>query len=120
MHVSEIMSRPPITVLAGSDLMPAMDLMIERGVSGLMVLNDAGTLCGILSEGDLLRRIELDTSVPAKAWWSTVFASMDLAAAYRIAHGVGRHEFEPDHHRRHVDARRDGRPYGDAASKGYR
>lgn len=87
MRVDDIMSWPAITVPAGSDLMSAMDLMIETGVSGLMVLNEAGKLCGVLSEGDFLRRIEIGTSPPTKTWWSTIFASMDLATAYRVSHG---------------------------------
>ena len=33
-----------------------MKLMEEKGISGLPVVDDAGILVGILSEGDLLRR----------------------------------------------------------------
>ncbi len=32
--------------------------MLERGISGLLVVDNSGTLVGIVTEGDLLRRDE--------------------------------------------------------------
>ena len=39
----------------------AAQLLLERGISGAPMIDDAGQLVGIVSEGDLLHRVELDT-----------------------------------------------------------
>lgn len=54
MKVQEIMSRPVITVLAGTGIKEAARLLVERGISALPVLDAKGALAGIVSEADLL------------------------------------------------------------------
>jgi CBS domain-containing protein len=52
--VAEVMSRDPITVNPQTPIREAMKTLAERRISGLLVVNDAGKLVGIISETDLL------------------------------------------------------------------
>jgi CBS-domain-containing membrane protein len=54
MKVSEIMSRPVITVSAETGIKAAAILLAEHGVSALPVVDAKGGLVGIVSEADLL------------------------------------------------------------------
>lgn len=87
MQVKDIMTQPVITVSSQAPLESAIDMLLEHKVSGLPVVNAMGQLCGILSEGDLLRRTELGTVSEPKHWWSPLFSSTGGAEAYRMTHG---------------------------------
>ncbi|MEQ9486082.1 CBS domain-containing protein [Coleofasciculus sp. F4-SAH-05] len=52
--VAEVMSRDPIAVSPQTPIREAMKILAERRISGLLVVNDAGKLVGIISETDLL------------------------------------------------------------------
>jgi CBS domain-containing protein len=64
----DIMTRTVATTGPNVSLPAAIRLMLERHVSGLPVLDDAGAIVGILTEGDLLRRVELGTNSPRSGW----------------------------------------------------
>ena len=61
MKVADIMSRPVITIRPGALIAEAAQLMLKHRISGLPVLDAAGELVGIVTEGDLLRRAETGT-----------------------------------------------------------
>ena len=61
MRVLDIMSIDVLTVSPEESLKAAARLMVERGVSGLPVVNAAGKLVGIITEADFLER-EADRS----------------------------------------------------------
>ena len=63
-------------------------LMIEKHVSGLPVLNDNGTLVGMISEGDLLRRPELGTEKHRRRWASFFTAADEQAREFTKSHGL--------------------------------
>jgi CBS domain-containing protein len=52
--VTEIMSRPVITVTPRTPLKEAAQLLVEHGISALPVLDERGLLAGIVSEADLV------------------------------------------------------------------
>lgn len=54
--LSQIMTRPLITVHADTNLAEAADTMLRHGVGALPVLDDDGRLVGILTEGDFTAR----------------------------------------------------------------
>ena len=61
--------------------------MLERGISGLFVVDASGTLAGIVTEGDLLRRDELGTE-RRRSWWLRLIASPGRQAAdFTRTHG---------------------------------
>lgn len=55
-NVSAYMTADPVTISPTATVEEAVKLMEEKGISGLPVVDDAGALVGILSEGDLLVR----------------------------------------------------------------
>ena len=68
MHVADLMTRKVITVGLGSSVRHAADLMLNHRISGLPVVDDAGLLAGLVTEGDLLRRAELGVPDTAHPW----------------------------------------------------
>ena len=61
MRAHQIMTRPVFTVLPEATILEAANLMLARHISGLPVVDAAGKLVGIVSEGDFLRRSEIGT-----------------------------------------------------------
>jgi CBS domain-containing protein len=55
------MTRPVVTVSPETAIVEAANTMLQRHVSGLPVVEAAGKLVGIISEGDFLRRGEIGT-----------------------------------------------------------
>lgn len=86
MRVSDIMSQPPVTVLADDLLSDVLPIMIRQKLSGVPVKDAAGNIVGVLSEGDLLRRIELGSS-RRHGFWTRLFASDIDADSFRRASG---------------------------------
>lgn len=87
MLVKSIMTTPVVTIRPGDALADAIALLVYNKISGLAVVDDRGVLCGVLSEGDLLRRIELGTATKQEHWWSTMFSTDSLAEAYTKTNG---------------------------------
>ncbi len=56
MKVKEIMTSDVITVSTGDSVETCAKLMQEHNISGLPVLDEAGKVAGIVTEGDLIRR----------------------------------------------------------------
>ena len=52
--VADVMTRDPICVRPETPLNEAIKILVERRISGLPVVNEAGKLVGILSETDLM------------------------------------------------------------------
>lgn len=75
MNVADVMTTKPVTVMPGHSVRHAAQIMLDHHVSGVPVINGDGQLVGILTEGDLLRRVEFggdqaQTSAWALATWS--------------------------------------------------
>ncbi|MBY5833303.1 CBS domain-containing protein [Rhizobium ruizarguesonis] len=87
MLVQAIMTSPPITVPASCSVAEAAKRMLDNKISGLPVVDANGALVGIVSEGDFLRRSELNTE-RKRSWlleWLT--SSGKIADEYVRAHG---------------------------------
>lgn len=54
MKISEIMSTPVVTVTPDATFKDALELLVERGISGLPVVTDDDHLVGIVTEADLI------------------------------------------------------------------
>jgi CBS domain-containing protein len=61
MRAHQIMTRPVITVTPNTTVVKAANTMLYRHISGLPVVDAAGKLVGIVSEGDFIRRSEIGT-----------------------------------------------------------
>jgi CBS domain-containing protein len=85
--VSDVMTRSPVTVSADSTLAEAANLMIKTRVSGLPVVDVKGAVIGMITQGDLLRRVELGTAGRGPGWLSSFFAPGRAAHDYVRTHG---------------------------------
>jgi CBS domain-containing protein len=54
--VAELMNRDLLTVTPATPLSEAIHLFVDRQISGLPVVDDAGKLVGVISESDLMWR----------------------------------------------------------------
>ena len=57
----DVMSSNVVSISPKATVITAAKLMLDNQVSGLAVLDDGGSLVGIVSEADLLRRPEIGT-----------------------------------------------------------
>ena len=87
MQAGDIMTRGVVAVRPEAPLEQALRLMIENRVSGLPVLDAAGRAVGVLTEGDLLRRVETGTEGKRPGWLEIIFAPGRLADDYVRTHG---------------------------------
>jgi len=65
----------------------AVQSMIRRGISGLPVVDNAGRLVGIVTEGDFLRRAEIGTERRHPRWLEFLLGPGRLANEYVHSHG---------------------------------
>ncbi len=70
---ADLLSAPAITVTPETPLIGAVRQMLDRRMSGLLVVNAEGAPVGMLTEGDLLRRAELGTEHRHR-WLADLFA----------------------------------------------
>jgi CBS domain-containing protein len=87
MKVSDIMTHPVITVMPETTVGEAAELLIRHRISGLPVVNAAGQVAGIVTEGDLLRRAETGTERRRARWLEFLIAPGRLASEYAHANG---------------------------------
>src|SRR3546814_251272 len=87
MQVKDIMTTTVVTVRPDASIAEIAHLLLERRISAVPVVDSAGRLLGIVSEGDLMRRPESGTG-RHPSWWLSLIASPDeRAMAYVKAHG---------------------------------
>jgi CBS domain-containing protein len=82
MRASDVMVTDVITVKPNSSVQEVAELLLADRISAVPVIDDAGKLVGMVSEGDLLRRSEADTG-HERAWWLRLLMGREnLAAEY--------------------------------------
>lgn len=87
MFARDLMTTPAITIAPGATLDEALRLMISHRLSGLPVVDAAGRLVGVVTEGDLLRRTELGTGRKRARWLEFLLGPGAEAADYVREHG---------------------------------
>ena len=68
MRAHQIMTRSVVTVTPDTTILEAANTMLQHHVSGLPVVDAAGKLVGIVSEGDFIRRGEIGTQRKRSRW----------------------------------------------------
>jgi CBS domain-containing protein len=76
------MTRKVITVSPETSIVDAADTMLRNHVSGLPVVDAAGRLAGIVSEGDFIRRAEIGTQHKQGRWLELLMTKGQSAAEY--------------------------------------
>ena len=86
MEARQVMTSPILTISPGASLRQAIEMMLERRVSGLPVVNEIGQLVGMISEGDLLHRSELGTEKHRSKWLDFLVGPGRSASDYVQSH----------------------------------
>jgi CBS domain-containing protein len=87
MRVHQIMTRKVITVKADTAILNAANLMLQHHISGLPVVDEAGRLIGIVSEGDFICRGEIGTETPRIRWLDFLMGAGKSASDFVREHG---------------------------------
>lgn len=86
MKARDVMTTHLVTVLPDVSVKEVARTLVQNGISAVPVVDKAGNLLGIVSEGDLLHRAEIGT-IESRSWWLALFgADRDLAATYVKSH----------------------------------
>ncbi len=86
MLASEIMTTDVATVGPDTPIAELVALLVARGISAVPVVS-GGQVVGIVSEGDLLHRAELDTGRKRSRWLEIATTGDRLATEYVREHG---------------------------------
>jgi CBS domain-containing protein len=87
MQAKDIMTRNVISIQPDATVLQAARLMLQHHISGLPVVDQAGKLVGVLSEGDFLRRQETRTEKRRSRWLEFLMGPGRIAAEYIHSHG---------------------------------
>ncbi|WP_321917308.1 MULTISPECIES: CBS domain-containing protein [unclassified Paraburkholderia] len=83
MQASDIMTTDVITVRPNASIFEAATLLADHHISGIPVVDDSGAVVGILSESDLLHRVETGTGKPQRSWFGEfLHSTRKLAGEY--------------------------------------
>ena len=88
MRAKDIMTTMVETVAPDTEVTEIARRLIARNVSAMPVVDEGGSIVGIVSEGDLLRRVENETE-RQPSWWIRMFAEPEERARdYVKSHGM--------------------------------
>ncbi|KIZ39278.1 MULTISPECIES: CBS domain-containing protein [Rhodopseudomonas] len=87
MRAHQIMTRQVVTIGTAASIVDAANAMLDNHVSGLPVIDDAGKLVGIVSEGDFIRRAEIGTQRKRGRWLRLLLGPGRSAADFVHEHG---------------------------------
>jgi len=87
MRAKDIMTRRVISIGPDATIFEAARLMLQNRISGLPVVDPAGVLIGMITEGDFLRRVETGTERHRPRWLEFVLSPGRAAAEYTHSHG---------------------------------
>lgn len=79
MKAKNVMTTAVVTVGKDAGVEDAVRLMLDHHVSALPVVDSDGTLVGLVSEGDLMRRVREGGGV-RRSWWLEVLDGVDGSA----------------------------------------
>ena len=86
MRAADVMVSPVITVGPDRSVQDVAEILLENRISAVPVVSKDGNLLGIVSEGDLIRRIEIDTERRPSRWLALAIGSQPLAAEFIKSH----------------------------------
>ena len=87
MQAADIMTTNVISVGPDTTVQEVAQILLEKHISAVPVVGENERLLGIVSEGDLVRRVETGTA-PGKSWWLALFTgTADRQAQFVKTHG---------------------------------
>jgi CBS-domain-containing membrane protein len=88
MLAADIMTPHVITVAPTDSVQEVARLLLQKQISGAPVVDSGGTVVGVVSEGDLMRRAEIETD-EKRSWWGRAWAGRErLARDYVRTHAI--------------------------------
>ncbi|MBS4083700.1 MAG: CBS domain-containing protein [Rhizobiales bacterium] len=88
MKAKHVMTAPVKTGKAEMTVREAAQIMSECRISALPIVDQSGSLVGIVSEGDLVRRAEIGTQRQRSWWLSLLTTDERLADEYARSHAA--------------------------------
>lgn len=86
MQARDVMVSPVITVSPRASVRDVAKLFLKHEISAVPVVDEQDKLVGIVSEGDLLHRVENDTETRRSSWLRFFTQDQVLAAEYVKSH----------------------------------
>lgn len=87
MNASGIMTRDVISVGPETPVREIATMMLERRISGVPVVDAERRVLGIVSEGDLIRRPEIETDHAPTGWLSLFLSDEERSRDFVKSHG---------------------------------
>jgi CBS domain-containing protein len=82
------MASPVVTAGPDTSVLDIAQLMLDNKISAVPIANESGSLIGVVSEGDLMRRSEIGTE-RHPSWWLNAFrGAVSLAEEFTKSHGM--------------------------------
>jgi CBS domain-containing protein len=89
MKAKDVMTTRVVTVGPETTVREVAELLLRHRISAVPVLDGDSRLAGIVSEGDLIRRVETGTAERHRSWWLRIFEDREiLAAEYVKSHAT--------------------------------
>ncbi len=88
MNARDVMTPAVVTVPPDAKVAEIAALLLERRISAVAVVEADGKVVGLVSEGDLIRRPELDTDKPRRRWLGMLLSPEDLERDFVKTHGL--------------------------------
>jgi CBS domain-containing protein len=88
MNAADVMTTRVISVAPEASVAEVARLLLDNRISAVPVIDGTGRLVGIVSEGDLVRRVESGTERHRSWWLRALSDASSLAAEYVKARGL--------------------------------
>ena len=88
MQARDVMTEDVVSVNPETRIKDIAKLLLDRNISAAPVVDETDHVVGIVSEADLMRRLELGTEPRHSRWLGFFVSSKEGAAEYAKTHGV--------------------------------
>ena len=88
MQARDVMVSPVVTVGKRASVRDVAQILLEKHISAVPVVDSAGRVVGIVSEGDLMHRTEAGTERPYSWWVHFLAGDATIAADYVKSHAA--------------------------------
>lgn len=88
MRARDVMISPVITVRENETVRNIARLLLANHISSVPVIDKEGTLVGIITEADLMRRTDTETERPTSWWLYLISGDQTMAHEYIKSHAV--------------------------------
>ena len=87
MHAADIMTRNVATLGPEATVQEIAELLMARHISAVPIVDGSGSVVGMVSEGDLIRRQEMGTDRHPSWWLELLGSGQERASDYVKSHG---------------------------------